>query len=135
MYLWEDVYNRLRDRLRKARSQLENYDPEHRIPRVVAITSNHPQLNYTSCQHNLLGKVQFQDQILQDFTTRNEYKYTIKNKSMIDMILWCQVNRYTNEIFETEQFINLQSKHIEKLKEISNTLNVNRRYVFCYILG
>lgn len=132
MYLWKNVYDRLRDRLRKARKQFESHDPAHKLPRIVAFTSNHPQLNYTHCQFNILGAVAIAGNILKDFRASPEFQYTEKNKRQIDMILWCQVNRLTKEIFETEHFINLQSAQIAKVKEISRFLTPSRRYVFEY---
>jgi hypothetical protein len=132
MYLWKNVYGRLRDRLRKARKQFESYDPKHQLPRVVVFTSNHPQLNYTHCRSNIIGAMVVGNKILQDFRNLPEFKYAEKNIRNVDMILWCQVNRMNKVIFETEHFINGKSKYLETIKQISDILLVKRRYVFEY---
>ncbi len=130
--MWKNVYNRLQSGLTKARKQFESFDKSHDLLRVVVFTSNHPQLNFNSCKNNILGIVQLGEELIQDYREKPEFKYTEKDRRSIDIILWAQINRYTKEIFETEYFVNMESKHINKMDDILKTLNLHKRYVFYY---
>lgn len=111
LYLWSTTFNKLRNRIRKAVKQFNDFDELHSVPRIVAFTSNHPQLNWTHLQHNILGAVKYGDRILQDFRGKTFVAKTNSDIQSVDIFLWFQVNYFDRKsIAELGIYQNSNSK-------------------------
>ncbi|HVZ58247.1 MAG TPA: hypothetical protein VG935_00630 [Patescibacteria group bacterium] len=111
LYTWNTAFNKLRSHMHTAVKQFKDADIRHSLPRVVAFTSNHPQLNWTHLQHNILGAVKYGDKILKDFRGKTFVADTNKDINAIDIFLWFQVNYINrNSIVELAIYQNCDSQ-------------------------
>lgn len=124
MYMWNTAFNKLRNRIHKATKQFTDFDEDHAIPRIVAFTSNHPQLNWTHLQHNILGAVKLGDSILQDFSDRKFVMDTKNDLKVIDIFLWFQVNYIDrNSIVELAIYQNVDSHLCDSIEKLASGLS------------
>ena len=92
LYKWDTTFNKIRSHIHKAAKQFKSYDPQGKYPRVLVFTSNHPQLNWTSMVHNILGAVKFKDQGIRDYNDKNYVKDTKADLEYIGIFIWMQIN-------------------------------------------
>lgn len=128
MYKWDTVFYKLRRFIRTASKQFSDFDPEHNTPWVIVFTSNHPQLNWTSFTHNVIGAVAFNGQVIRDYRDKQFVGQSNNDLLKIDMIIWFQVN-YLNrkEVYQVKFFINKDNRFVEKMGVVSNTLKLKER--------
>lgn len=123
LYMWSTTFNKLRSRIHTAAKQFNAIDKEHKLPRIVAFTSNHPQLNWTQLQHNILGAVKYGDQILKDFRGKTFVADTDADINAIDLFLWFQINYINREsIVELAIYQNFDSNLRNEVEELANNL-------------
>lgn len=122
MYHWDTTFNKLRNFIHTAYKQFDDYGKDHKLPRVVAFTSNHPQLNWTSMQQNILAEVKFGDQVLKDYKSKTFVIDTSQDIQSTDIYLWMQINRFTKEIYELAIFVNQNPKNRALVQQISQDL-------------
>jgi hypothetical protein len=127
MYHWDTTFNKLRRFIHTARKQFEDFDHEHKYPWVVVFTSDHPQLNWTSFYHNVIGAVAYNGKVIKNFRERSFVKNSDRDFLSLDMVIWFQVN-YINrkEIFQAYFFVNQDSKLFKKTKRISDLLKPDK---------
>lgn len=119
LYVWSTTFNKLRSRIHTAIKQFSDFDKHHTIPRIVAFTSNHPQLNWTHLQHNILGAVKYGNKILQDFNSKTFVVDTNNDIQAVDIFLWFQINYLNrNSIVELAIYQNTNSKLHSDLERI-----------------
>lgn len=129
MYHWDTTFYKLRKFIHKAVKQFKDYDSAYELPRIIAFTSNHPQLNWTSFQHNILGAVAFNGEILRDFNQKSFIADSNKDFLSIDLVMWLQVSHHTDnpEIYQVKYFLNPKSKFYTEVlkicKEIEDAKN------------
>lgn len=122
LFQWTTTVSKLRDMLHKAVKQFNDCDPDHTLPRMLVFTSDHMQLNWTSLTHTLNGVVGFRQTMIKDLRNTGFIKRTNSDLEKIDFIVWCQTNSKDKRIYQYVPFINNDSKHFEKVNNISNKL-------------
>lgn len=122
MYHWDTGFNKLRNFIGTAADQLIDQDPEHRLPRILAFTSNHPQLNWTTLAHNLNEAVAFNGQVIKDFRNRSYIQDSNRKLASIDLFIWMQVSYVNPEIYQMAFFINTDSLLYTQANEIAQKL-------------
>ncbi|HPR99326.1 MAG TPA: hypothetical protein PLU63_00665 [Candidatus Woesebacteria bacterium] len=122
-YQWDTTFYKLRKFLHKARKQFASFDSKHDLPWVVAFTSNHPQLNWTSFVHNIQGAVAYNGNVIKDFRSKKFIIESDKDVVSLDMIIWFQVNYLDRKTaFEVKFFVNTDLPLFTKTNEISGLL-------------
>lgn len=123
MYHWDTTFYKLRRFIHSAVKQFGDVDPDHLYPRVVAFTSNHPQLNWTNFHHNVIGAVSYGDTIIKDFRGKSFVADSNKDLLAIDLFLWFQVN-YINraDVYQLFRYHNVDSKHLSIIENISDKI-------------
>lgn len=119
LYLWSTTFNKLRNHIKKAAKQFADFDKIHKAPRIVAFTSNHPQLNWTHLQHNILGAVKYGNTVIKDFRGKSFVADTNSYIQEVDIFLWFQVN-YINRssVVELAIYQNEDSKSSLNIPEL-----------------
>ncbi len=124
MYHWDTTFNKIRGLLHKASKQFNDYDPKHLLPRVVIFTSNHPQLNWTNFQHNILGKVQFKDLVIRDYRNKPFVIDTNEDIRSTDPYVWMQINYLDRKrIAEMAIYPNEESNLFSQIQKIVSDIN------------
>lgn len=121
MYHWDTTFNKLRNHIHTASKQFDDFDKDHSCPRILAFTSNHPQLNWTSLQQNILSEVRFGERLLRDYKGKTFVIDTNKDIQSIDIFLWMQINRLNKKIYELAIYVNQNPINIE----LVNTISIN----------
>ncbi len=124
MYHWDTLFNKLRNFLGTASNQFTDQDPFYAVPRIVAFTSNHPQLNWTNFIHNINGAVSFNGEILKDFRARPYIQDSNRKISAIDLVIWMQVSHDcpNPEVYQMAFFINTESPLYNQTVELAEML-------------
>lgn len=137
MYHWDTLFNKLRNFLGTASNQFIDQDPSHLVPRIVAFTSNHPQLNWTSFVHNINGAVSFNGEILKDFRSRPYIQDSNRKISAIDLVIWMQISHDcpNPEVYQMAFFINTQSPLYNQTVAIAEILKPNPVEKIKLVLG
>ncbi len=128
MYHWDTTFYKLRRFIHGSVKQFKDVDPDHLYPRVVAFTSNHPQLNWTSFCHNVMGKVSYGETVIKNFRDKSFVSDSDKDLLEIDLFLWFQVN-YINrtDVYQLYRYLNVDSKHISNVEMIANQIRQPKR--------
>lgn len=123
MYHWDTTFYKLRRFIHSAVKQFKDVDPDHLYPRIVAFTSDHPQLNWTSFYHNVIGAVSYGDTVIKDFRDKSFVADSNKDLLAIDLFLWFQVN-YINrtDVYQLFRYCNADSKHLSIVENISDQI-------------
>lgn len=123
LYQWDTTFYKLRRFLHTAKKQFDDYDPQHEKPWVIVFTSNHPQLNWTSFTHNVIGAVAFNGKVIRDFRDKKFLPESNKDLLSIDMIVWFQINYLDRrKVYQVKFFINKDRPLIDKVEKLSNRL-------------
>jgi len=125
LYLWKTSFYKIRRFLNKARKQFEDYDSSHKYPWILAMTSNHPQLNWTHLRHVIQGQVRSiqDDYLIRDFRNRAFSTYAREDFFRIDGAIWFQISpKDRATIYQIKFFPNPKSKFVAKVKTIFNIL-------------
>lgn len=127
LYLWTTTFNKLRSRIHTAVKQFNGIDKNHTQPRIIAFTSNHPQLNWTHLQHNILGAVKYGDKVLENFQSKTFVIDTDCDIKAVDVFLWFQVN-YINRssIVELAIYQNKDSQLGETVEDLVSQLTPSK---------
>jgi len=105
LYKWDTTFYKLKSLIHKAVKQFEDYDKEHKNVRVIAFTSNHPQLNYSQLIHNIKGKVEFGKTVIRDLDKISKLNNWQEDLPRLELVLWFQVNYITNEAIRIHNFL------------------------------
>ncbi len=123
MYHWDTTFNKIRGHIHKASKQFVDFDKNHILPRILAFTSNHPQLNWTGVHQNIFGMVKMGDQILKDYRNKPFVIDTNKDINSIDAYLWMQINYINRQsIAELAIYLNESSTLKNQVDEITKNL-------------
>ena len=122
MYHWTTSMSKLRGFIHKAVQQFQDFDQNHNYPWVIAFTSDHFQLNWTSMIHALQGVVSFNGTIVRDLRKERYIIETIEDVGNIDMYIWSQINPKKNNIYQMKIVLNKKLPLFKKTKEISELL-------------
>lgn len=117
MFLWTTLFNKLKDRSRKAANQLK-YNSDEDLPKIAVFVSNNFQLNWFKFAHFLQGAVGGNGTIIRDFRgNTGSIEDTKRKLQQIDGFIWVQVSPEEVTPYQVTFFINQKSRIFQKTSD------------------